>query len=70
LNPKNATRKETTSEKYMKNNPFGISDPRFSYQKAKIDRTRDGPTGDFNIHMAAVKDSEFIQKKYALQKTL
>lgn len=54
----------------MKNNPFGISDPRFSYQKAKIDRTRDGPTGDFNIHMAAVKDSEFIQKKYALQKTL
>ena len=47
----------------MKNNPFGTGDPRFIYQKAKIDRSREGPTGDFNIHMAAVKDKEMVDKR-------
>ena len=58
LNPKNNEQREKDEERYMKNNPFGAGDPRFCYQKAKIDRSREGPTGDFNIHMAAVKDKD------------
>jgi len=38
----------------MKNNPFGKGDPRFEYQKAKVIKEREGPTGDFNIHMESV----------------
>lgn len=63
LNPKNSEQKEKDEERYMKNNPFGTGDPRFIYQKAKIDRSREGPTGDFNIHMAAVKDKEMVDKR-------
>jgi hypothetical protein len=70
LNPKNNEQKEKDEERYMKNNPFGAGDPRFEYQKAKIDRSRDGPTGDFNIHMAAVKDKEVEQKRDAISNTL
>ena len=54
----------------MKNNPFGAGDPRFKYQKVKIDRSRDGPTGDFNIHMSAVKDKDVENKRQAITNTL
>lgn len=50
-NPKSLEMIEKERHRYMKNNPFGKSDPRFEYQKEKIDKEREGPTGDFNIHM-------------------
>lgn len=70
LNPKNIEQKEKDDERYMRNNPFGAADPRFDYQKAKIDRSRIGPTGDFNIHMEAVKDKEAESKRSAISNTL
>ena len=54
----------------MKNNPFGKSDPRFEYQKEKIDKEREGPTGDFNVHMQAVIDKDVEKKRDAIQNTL
>ena len=54
----------------MKNNPFGKGDPRFEYQKTKIQKEREGPTGDFNIHMEAVKDNDVLHKRNAIQNTL
>lgn len=54
----------------MKNNPFGKSDPRFEYQKEKVDKKREGPTGDFNIHMKPVIDKEVESKREAIQNTL
>jgi hypothetical protein len=59
-NPKTLEAREKDKERYAKNNPFGAGDPRFDYQKAKIGRDRDGPTGDFNVHMAAVKDKDVL----------
>ena len=40
----------------MKNNPFGTGDPRFDYQKLKVEVQRDEPTGDWNVNMSPVKD--------------
>lgn len=54
----------------MKNNPFGKSDARFEYQKEKIDKERDGPTGDFNIHMHSVVDKDVEKKRDAIQWTI
>ena len=51
---------EKDKDRYNKLNPFGKGDPRFDYQKAPISKERDGPTGDFNIHMQAVKDKEVL----------
>ena len=51
---------EKDKDRYNKLNPFGKGDPRFDYQKASISKERDGPTGDFNIHMQAVKDKEVL----------
>ena len=47
---------EKDNDRYNKLNPFGKGDPRFDYQKAKINNQKTGPTGDFNVHMAAVVD--------------
>jgi hypothetical protein len=69
-NPKTLEAREKDRERYAKNNPFGAGDPRFDYQKAKIGKDREGPTGDFNVHMAAVKDKEVLQKRQAIQRTL
>jgi hypothetical protein len=55
---------------HLKNNPFGKGDPRFDYQKPKVNFERNGPTGDFNIHMQPIKDQEIDRKREAIQKTL
>jgi hypothetical protein len=52
--------KEKGNDRYNQLNPFGKGDPRFDYQKMKINKERDGPTGDFNIHMAAVVDKDTV----------
>jgi hypothetical protein len=36
----------------------------------KISKERDGPTGDFNIHMAAVVDKDIVNKREAIQAAL
>jgi hypothetical protein len=41
---------------HSKNNPFGKGEPRFDYQKPRVNFDRKGPTGDFNIHMLPVQD--------------
>ena len=47
----------------MRNNPFGKGDPRFDYQKHKVNTERYGPTGDWNVNMNPVKDEQVMQKR-------
>ena len=65
-NTKTLEQAERDKTRYMKNNPFGKGDVRFEYQKQKIDREREVPTGDFNVHMPAVLDRDVEKKRDAI----